>query len=304
MAEQNTLEGFNARSARVGMTGAVRHAPLGTPPVPMGTKYDTNIHKNYGYLAPDGLEISFDEDKNEYIPWQEVTAIRTDITKAVKGVKFILWETSLDNIAKFLGVKVEDIVEKDGVYSFYEGALPHFEDEWLSLDVVDGDKAMRLTLLSAKITERGSMIFKKDEMFGLKMTYNSAPAGDDYAQTTPEAVGKTAHWQFNSDWAEGKKSATSSTTDGVTPLSFVTAADLGSTSQDAVAETINVRGGTAPYTFAVESGDLPNGVELDAKAGEITGAASETGTFTFTIKVTDSKNLSATREFTLEVTGA
>ena len=300
MAQQNTLEGFNASAARVGMTGAVRHAALGEAPVPMGTKYDTTKHKNYGYLAPDGLEISFDEDKQEYIPWQEVNAIRTDITKAVKAIKFTLWETTIENIAAFLGVPVSDIKEDEkGNFSFYEGALPNFPHEWLSLDVVDGDKAMRLTLLDAKITERGSMVFKKDEMFGLEVTYNTFPAGEDY-ESIDGARGKTAHWQFNSDWANGTDTASSSTTDGVTPLSFTTAADLGSSSTT-VSETVAATGGTEPYTYSVAAGALPTGVELDGATGAITGTAETTGEFTFTIKVTDGKSLSASREFTLNV---
>lgn len=299
MAEQNTLQGFNAGGARVGMTGAVRHAALGTAPVPLGTKYDTNIHTNMGYTSPDGLEISFDEERQEFIPWQEVVAIRTDITKSVKQVKFTLWETSLSNLAKFLGVRESEITEQDGVFSFYEGALPYYPDEWLSLDVVDGDKALRLTLLSAKIAERGSMIFKKDEMFGLELTYNTAPAGDEYA-LIPEAQGKTAHWQFNSNWAEGTKE-TSSTVDGVSPLVFQTLSDLGESPQDVVAETIRAIGGTKPYTFSLASGALPGGVELEPTTGEITGEAATTGTFTFTIVVRDKNNLTASREFTLTV---
>lgn len=281
------------------MTGAVRHAALGTAPVPLGTKYDTNIHTNMGYTSPDGLEISFDEERQEFIPWQEVVAIRTDITKSVKQVKFTLWETSLSNLAKFLGVRESEITEQDGVFSFYEGALPYYPDEWLSLDVVDGDKALRLTLLSAKIAERGSMIFKKDEMFGLELTYNTAPAGDEYA-LIPEAQGKTAHWQFNSNWAEGTKD-TNSTVDGVSPLVFQTLSDLGESPQDVVAETIRAIGGTKPYTFSLGAGALPGGVELEPTTGEITGEAANTGTFTFTIQVRDKNNLTASREFTLTV---
>ena len=52
MADQKTLEGFNARKARVGMTGAVRSSVLGTEPVPFGEKYNTDTHYNLGYIFP------------------------------------------------------------------------------------------------------------------------------------------------------------------------------------------------------------------------------------------------------------
>ena len=90
----------------------------------------------------------------------------------MKSIKLTLWETGIENFAKFLGVS-EDALEDqgDGSFSFYEDALPQFGHEHLHIDVVDGDKALRLDLLDAQITERGSMVFKKDEMFGLEVTY-------------------------------------------------------------------------------------------------------------------------------------
>lgn len=49
-----------------------------------------------------------------------------------------------------------------------------------------------------------------------------------------------------------------------------------------------VSGGTPPYTFAVITGELPPGLMLNASTGEVTGEPSETGTFDYTIQVTDS----------------
>ena len=176
MVEQNTLEGFNARSARVGMSGAVRVAPLGTKHVDFGTKYDTDVHKNLGYLSPDGLEISFDEEKQEYIPWQETNAIRVDITKAVKSVKMTLWESSIENLALFLGVSPEALEDLDqGGKGFYEGSLPDFPHVTLSIDVVDKEKALRLTLFDAQVTGRGALQFRKDGVVGVGAYLVSVP---------------------------------------------------------------------------------------------------------------------------------
>lgn len=297
---QSTLQGFNARAARVGMTGSVRRADLGTAIVPMGIKYDTATHTNKGYLSPDGLEISFDEEKQEYIPWQEVSAIRSDITKAVKSIKYTLWETDLKNIADHLGVREEDIVfDNNGTASFYEESLPTFPYEQQVLDVVDGDTAMRLTLLNAQITSRGSMVFKKDQIFGLEQTITAFPAGAEYEGVDTTALGKTAHWQFNAAWARGKE-ATSSTTDGVKPLVITTGAALG-TSKPAVNQKIAVQGGTAPYTFEVSGGALPKGVTIDKEGGTLSGTATEQGDFTFTVKVIDAAGLVASRQFTTTI---
>src|SRR6185436_13822740 len=52
--------------------------------------------------------------------------------------------------------------------------------------------------------------------------------------------------------------------------------------------SIGVTGGTAPYTFALNSGSLPNGLSLNPTTGLISGTPTAAGPFSFTVKVTDS----------------
>lgn len=51
-------------------------------------------------------------------------------------------------------------------------------------------------------------------------------------------------------------------------------------------QVFTASGGTAPYTFTLLSGSLPNGVTLQPD-GTLTGVPTQSGAFTFTIKVTD-----------------
>jgi len=67
--------------------------------------------------------------------------------------------------------------------------------------------------------------------------------------------------------------------------------------------TVSVSGGTAPYNFTVSSG-LPSGLTLGASTGTISGTPTQSGSFSFTISVTDSKNLSGKQSFTLTVSNA
>jgi aminopeptidase N len=55
----------------------------------------------------------------------------------------------------------------------------------------------------------------------------------------------------------------------------------------AYAETLLVKGGTAPYGWVVSSGDLPDGLELDPTTGIISGIPTVADSFDFTIEVTD-----------------
>ena len=50
----------------------------------------------------------------------------------------------------------------------------------------------------------------------------------------------------------------------------------------------SVRGGVAPYTFALENGSLPPGVVLNSRTGSIMGVPSVAGAYDFTLSVTDS----------------
>jgi hypothetical protein len=47
-------------------------------------------------------------------------------------------------------------------------------------------------------------------------------------------------------------------------------------------------GGVEPYTFSISAGSLPTGLFLNPSTGAITGTPATTGTFTYTVEVTDS----------------
>ncbi len=58
-------------------------------------------------------------------------------------------------------------------------------------------------------------------------------------------------------------------------------------------------GGSPPYSWQLTAGALPGGLSLNASSGVISGTPSAAGTFNFTIQVTDSANLTASRVETL-----
>ena len=64
--------------------------------------------------------------------------------------------------------------------------------------------------------------------------------------------------------------------------------------------TLTVTGGTAPHTFAVSSGSLPDGLDL-LSDGTITGVPVASGTFNFTVVVTDSLGCTSSRAYTVVI---
>lgn len=66
-------------------------------------------------------------------------------------------------------------------------------------------------------------------------------------------------------------------------------------------QPLQLTGGTAPLTWGVISGALPNGLGINAQTGRISGTASQTGPFLFTVQVTDSIQQSDTQALSITI---
>ena len=70
---------------------------------------------------------------------------------------------------------------------------------------------------------------------------------------------------------------------------------------------LNAIGGTAPYTWSISSGSLPNGLSLNAAGGVISGTPTAAGSSSFTLKADDSNTTgkkSVSRNFTIDIAAA
>lgn len=66
--------------------------------------------------------------------------------------------------------------------------------------------------------------------------------------------------------------------------------------------TVTAAGGSVPYTFSLNGGSLPGGLNLST-SGQITGSPSVNGISTFTVRVVDNLGATATANLSIEVTG-
>ncbi len=62
-------------------------------------------------------------------------------------------------------------------------------------------------------------------------------------------------------------------------------------------------GGTSPFTFSITTGSLPQGLNLTASTGAVTGTPTFVGTFPFTASVQDSVSVIATNSCSITITG-
>ena len=105
---------------------------------------------------------------------------------------------------------------------------------------------------------------------------------------TPTAAGSFTFQVKVSDSQQA--SATGSFTIRITPAALViTTSSLpaGTVGTAYTATTLAATGGTPPYTWSVASGALPSGLSLSS-AGVVSGTPTASGTFSVTLKVTDS----------------
>ncbi|HEY1827359.1 MAG TPA: Ig domain-containing protein, partial [Acidimicrobiales bacterium] len=66
--------------------------------------------------------------------------------------------------------------------------------------------------------------------------------------------------------------------------------------------TFSASGGTNNFTgWAVFSGSVPSGLQLNLTTGQLSGTPSAAGTFSFTVQVTDSGNNTATQAFSIVI---
>jgi Putative Ig domain len=72
------------------------------------------------------------------------------------------------------------------------------------------------------------------------------------------------------------------------PLSITTESLAEARPHEPYTAKLQATGGTPPLRWSISAGDLPNGLELNAETGAITGTAAEPGDFELTITVTDS----------------
>jgi hypothetical protein len=73
------------------------------------------------------------------------------------------------------------------------------------------------------------------------------------------------------------------------------------TSGVSYSEQLSGGGGTAPYSWSISSGALPQGMQLIASTGVITGSSGLTGTFPFTVTVQDASSNKAAQSLALVV---
>jgi hypothetical protein len=119
-----------------------------------------------------------------------------------------------------------------------------------------------LSLDSATGVISGAPTSSGNSTFTVKVSDNSTPVKSDTEQYTISIAASGVLIITTTNVADGVKDATYSA-------------------------SVEALGGTPPYTWSVISGNLPDGLALDATRGAISGTPIEKGNYSFTVQVSD-----------------
>jgi len=72
----------------------------------------------------------------------------------------------------------------------------------------------------------------------------------------------------------------------------------------AYSQTIAASGGTAPYTFTVTAGTLPNGLTLNPTTGILSGTPTTAATYTFTVTAKDANTVTGSQSYSVTISPA
>ena len=142
--------------------------------------------------------------------------------------------------------------------------------------------------------------------YAWSLASGSLPPGLNLAASTGVVSGTpttAGTYSFTAQVTDGAQTATKALSIAVSPastLSITTASLPQGRVLTGYSATLTAAGGTPPYTWSRIAGALPNGLTLSS-SGTISGTPAKPGSYTFTVRVTDSLGATASKTFTVKI---
>lgn len=164
---------LDATKARVGVTGAIYAAPLGSTAPTDATTALAAAYLDVGYIGEDGIEESWDDSVQRFVAWQNATVIRTSVTDSVGTLAFTMLETKKTTLELFY--RGSTVTNPSGsIYKMSVKPIVAAPKAWV-FDSIDGAKLIRTYIGNGEITERGSIMWSNSEMVAYPVTLTFYP---------------------------------------------------------------------------------------------------------------------------------
>ncbi|WVX87797.1 major tail protein [Gordonia phage BillDoor] len=257
----------NVFAAMPRATGALLRGKKGAGQLPTSAKADITAPEyewlvDQGYIGEDGFtqSESRDTDKKKAFGGKVVKVLQTDYSLTIQ---FAFLESINAEVLKSIYGEENVEIREDGEIVVHKNSKQSPHASWV-IDVYDGDALNRSTIADGQIIEIDDIVKVHSDtiMYTVTMECFEDENGDNmveyFAVAGSEAV-----------------------------LTVSTATLAPATVDTAYSATLAAVGGEGTKTWTVTTGTLPAGVTLAAN-GTLAGTPTETGSFNFTVKVTDS----------------
>lgn len=134
MAGDNPL---NCEEVRVGLTGHLYTAPIGTAAPMDTTTVPPAPWVDLGFLTEDGVSMGVDSDREDFTPWQSVSPCRSVVTSQTNTWTFTLMQRNYNTLALAFGGGTLEAGTGDGEWIYTPPPVGLPEAAFI-LDVEDG----------------------------------------------------------------------------------------------------------------------------------------------------------------------
>lgn len=152
---------LDSGNVRVGVTGAVYVAPVGTTLPGTATATPNGAFVELGYVSDGGITQSISVDSTDIQAWQNATTVRTLQTGHTVTYQLELLEINWATLDTYFGNFSGGVSELT--------ADSTLRKSWI-FDVVDGAEKIRIVVPEGQITERGDTVFVSGDAVKLPIT--------------------------------------------------------------------------------------------------------------------------------------
>lgn len=171
---------LNSALARVGVTGIIWKAPLGStfPVISTALTAPAAPFVDLGAVSDEGLTETRSSERTDFTPWQSTSAFRTVVTSAEKAFNFTLWQTQKETVGLYYEVPESVMTETatgSGIITFDEADRPVAVPAAWVFDIFDGSNQRRFECPRLEARPNGDIVYGPANIVGYPLTAIAYP---------------------------------------------------------------------------------------------------------------------------------
>jgi hypothetical protein len=166
---------MRAGATGVGWTGAVGVT------FPTGFATPATGWTDVGYISDDGLTQGMSEERKSWTPWGRTAPVKTQLTKAEKTFKIVMWETNVTTLGLYYKQPASALIPDvtTDIINFTDANGLDQDQRAFLFDVADGaNNLIRHAIPLGEVTGRGDIVNKTDEIIAYEITITAYPGSD------------------------------------------------------------------------------------------------------------------------------